>query len=240
MPAAPKAQRAGIFAPSPTCQIPELAQLYVQFFGDRRDGVVVEVGAFDGESYSNSSCLVDVGWRALLVEPVPEFALRCRAHHVGNPRVEVVSVAVGAENATLTLEVAGALTSADTEQMAEYARTPWSAATVASRHSLTVPSRRLDDLLEEHAVAPGFDVLIVDVEGCEAQVFAGFELERWRPTLMIWELSDTHPDLRLHRDASVAIARSIVENGYRIVYKDAINTVFLRDDGDAAAHHPSR
>lgn len=45
------------------------------------------------------------------------------------------------------------------------------------------------------------------------------------------ELSDTHPDLVLRRDDSLFIAEQIVAAGYRIVYKDQINTVFVRVAG---------
>ena len=225
------ARAASRVAPPASCQIVELAHLYSLLLGERVDGMAVEVGAFDGESFSNTSCLIDVGWSAVLLEPVPEFAERCRDRYRGNERVRVLEVAVGAENSTVTMAVAGSLTSADEAQLAEYDTVSWAAGVVKNRVEITVALRRLDDVLDECGVQPGFDVLVVDVEGYEAQVWDGFDLEHWRPLLMIWEFCDTHPDLVVRRQDSVFVSEQITKSGYRIVYKDQINTVFVRSDG---------
>jgi FkbM family methyltransferase len=223
------------YNPPSSCQVRELSHLYSLTFGERKDGMAVEVGAFDGESYSNTSCLIDVGWSAVLLEPVPEFAERCRTRHRGNAKVRVLQVASGAASSEIVMSVAGALTSADAAQMSEYDNVKWSAHVVKDRFEITVPVRRLDDVLEECGVLPGFEVLVVDVEGYEAQVWDGFDLQRWRPMLMIWELSDTHPDLVLRRDDSIFIGEQIVAGGYRVIYKDLINTVFVRTDTGEAS-----
>ena len=52
------------------------------------------MGAFDGESYSNTSCLADLGWRGLYIEPVPTFAAGCRERHKQNLGIRVIEVAV--------------------------------------------------------------------------------------------------------------------------------------------------
>ena len=46
-----------------TCQIPDLDKIYTKYFGEDTDRIFVEVGAFDGESVSNTSCLADAGWK---------------------------------------------------------------------------------------------------------------------------------------------------------------------------------
>src|SRR3982751_5457549 len=95
------------YAVSPTCQIPTLAFLYELFFGRRHDGVFVEIGAFDGYTYSNTSCLADAGWRGCYIEPVPSSADACRQRHAGNPRIEVAQLAIGAAAGQTTLSVGG-------------------------------------------------------------------------------------------------------------------------------------
>ena len=214
------------YLPPDSCQIPELSDLYEMSFGTQRVGTVVEVGAFDGVTFSNTSCLIEVGWSAVLMEPVPEFAQQCRDRYRDNPDVRVLEVAAGDVNSTVVLGVAGSLTSADVEQLAEYDQVSWSARTVKGRVDITVQVRRLDDVLDDAGVAPGFEVLVVDVEGYEAKVWDGFDLDRWRPQLMIWELTDTHPDLVLRRSESLSISEQILSHGYRVIYKDHINTVF--------------
>jgi len=50
-----------------TCQIPELDKIYSKYFGKDTNRVFVEVGAFDGESVSNTSCLADAGWKGFIL-----------------------------------------------------------------------------------------------------------------------------------------------------------------------------
>ena len=137
---------------SPTCQIPELATLFELFFGKRSDGYFVEVGAFDGDSFSNSSCLADRGWRGLLIEPVPAFAQQCRSRHAANRGVTVVEVAVGAEDCDVTLHVAQALTTSDPALLETYRGIEWAKEAIRDVSEIRVRQRRLDDLLVEQKV----------------------------------------------------------------------------------------
>src|SRR6266849_5987581 len=95
------------YVPSPSCQIPTLAFLYELFFGRRNDGRFVEVGAYDGYSFSNTSCLAAVGWSGLYVEAVPRFAEECRTRYAGNDRIAVVNAAVGDRPGALDVVVGG-------------------------------------------------------------------------------------------------------------------------------------
>jgi hypothetical protein len=56
--------------------------------------------------------------------------------------------------------------------------------------NITVPCAKVDDLVAQHGLEPGF--LKVDVEGAEWEVFQGaaFTLERFKPVI-ITELDDT-------------------------------------------------
>lgn len=195
------------YEPSETCTIPVLDAIYRHVFDCRSDGVFVEVGAFDGEEYSNTSCLADLGWRGLYIEPVPFHAELCRARHARNPAVTVEAVAIGQSNGTMELAIAGSLTR------------PVGDGGIVQGDIIAVPRRRLDDVLVERGMDPGFDLVVVDVEGHEADVFEGFSLDRWRPRMMIVETTD-HP-------ASLALAAQIGRAGYSALYRDFVNTVFV-------------
>ena len=59
-----------------------------------------------------------------------------------------------------------------------------------------------------------FDLLVIDVEGGEAGVLAGFTLSRWLPKLVIIERPP--------------VPNCFTEAGYKSVFEDWINTVFIR------------
>jgi FkbM family methyltransferase len=217
------------YQPTPTCQIPELASLYSLFLGERSDGLFVEVGAFDGIRFSNSSCLAEVGWSGILIEPVPSFAEACRTLYRGNDRIRIVEAAVGATNSTVEISVGAEFTSTNDQVMARYGNLEWSKAAVRGATRLTVRQLTLDEILEAANLAgAAVDVLIVDVEGAEQAVFQGFSIDRWRPKMIIAELSHTHPDLHDICGNDATLLQEIVDSGYAVVYKDHINTVFAR------------
>ena len=220
----------GFYTPPKSCQISHLGYLYEVFFDRATDGTFVEIGAFDGITYSNTSCLAERGWAGLLVEPVPEFAAQCRRQYQDSPSIEIVEVAVGSEDALIETFVAGPLTTANPETLADYRSVPWSRKYADSASPIVVKQVTLDRLLREHKRLLPLDLLVVDVEGYEREVFDGFDLGQARPRMLIVELSDTHPQLTATRQSDGALLREIAASGYSVVFKDSINTVFVSTD----------
>ena len=50
------------------------------YFGAKRSGFFVEIGAFDGYNLSNTFHFEQLGWTGILVEPDPQKAALCRTH----------------------------------------------------------------------------------------------------------------------------------------------------------------
>lgn len=211
-----------------SCQIPQLDFLFELFLGKRNTGVFVEVGAHDGLSCSNTWGLAIRGWRGYLIEAIPEYAEKCRHNHEKNKNVSVRQVAIGsADNQEIEFTVGGQLTTANSNLSLEYQQTPWAKSLITNTR-VTVPVMKLDTFLDESGIEHNFDLLVVDVEGFEAEVFAGFDIRTWQPKMIIIELTETHPDLRANATSDAKLGQSILTSGYEIVYKDSINTVFVQ------------
>ena len=58
------------------CQVDNLNELYIEYFGYPSEGYFVEVGAYDGELFSNTACLADTGWKGLYIEPIYDHYLK--------------------------------------------------------------------------------------------------------------------------------------------------------------------
>lgn len=214
---------------SASCQIPNLADIYKTYFKNLSNGVFVEVGAFDGDSYSNTSGLADIGWRGVYVEPVSEFAERCRHRHAKN-NVIVVNAAVDPSITpkTIDLYVGDALTTLLNDHVDLYKTIPWAKDVEFKKSSCQ--TTRLDQLLISQNIKPNFDLLIIDVEGMEEKIFESFYLPEWHPKMLIIELVDKHPDFQSSQatvESCQRLRKGILENGYRTVYEDVINTVFI-------------
>ena len=73
-----------------------------KFFGGRRTGRYVEVGAYDGVGFSNTYFLDALGWDGILVEPAPHQAEACRR---SRPHSRVVHAACGQGDGRIRFKV---------------------------------------------------------------------------------------------------------------------------------------
>jgi FkbM family methyltransferase len=215
----------------PTCQIPDLADRYRELFGElKTDGTFVEVGAGDGDSFSNTSGLSDLGWAGLYVEPVPRYARACARRHAANERVSVASCAVGTEVAMVDLYLGEGLSTLRKDQVEVYERIEWTKG-FHKGERIQVQQFPLHQVLTEAGIQPGFELLVVDVEGSEDAVFDSFSLDVWKPQVVIAELIDHHPSFQAFDDVtgrSSELRERIKRAGYREHYADEINTIFSR------------
>jgi FkbM family methyltransferase len=214
----------------PSCQIVYLSHLFAKFLGERDTGVFVEIGANNGINCSNTWGLAERGWTGYMVEAIPELAQECRDNHSNHELVSVFESAISdLDDHELKFNVSGALSTANQELKSEYMRTAWARPLVTSRE-IVLRTKKLDTFLKENGILVGFDLLVIDVEGLESKVFSGFSLDFFSPKMIIIELVDTHPHLKSTSDSDAFLGQQILLAGYEIVYKDVINTVFVRRD----------
>lgn len=180
----------------PTCQIPpeKLNELYKSAFGFKHKGFFVEFGAHDGWHWSCTWGLAQLGWRGVYAEPDIVLYNECKKTIRSRPRVSVWRCCIGRENGTITLG------------QGEYGATKDS-----NSAAFQVQQFTLDTFLKARKVPFGFDLLVIDVEGMEADVFAGFTCKNWMPKMIIVERPPEN---------------NFESLGYEKVYSDWINTVY--------------
>ncbi|MDI9408418.1 MAG: FkbM family methyltransferase [Candidatus Pacebacteria bacterium] len=206
------------------CQVKGLSKIYESIFGKTTEGLFVEVGAFDGQNYSNTAGLADIGWRGLYIEPILESAMNCTTRHRDNNCL-IVNQAVGAESGLLKLVfgngMEGAFTTSDPEMMAkltEHLGMEYEAEMVT-----------LDTVLQQNGIEPSFELLVIDIEGYEENLFKAFDIDYYLPRMMIVELCDIHPEF-VGTEIAKSAARVrdyIVAKNYQLIYGDNVNSVFV-------------
>jgi FkbM family methyltransferase len=178
------------------------------------DGFFIEVGAFDGYRYSVTYPFESVGWQGLLIEAHPSAYQLCAKRR---PRSRVVHTALSRRGASGETEFSvvgdhyGGMLSYHKflPEHEKYANAP--------QQKVTVPLTTMDDLLAHHAGA--IDLAVIDVEGAEEDVLDGFDLNRFRPKILIIEAN--HP-----QEIENHMARFPYVNGGRI----EANLLFIRGD----------
>jgi FkbM family methyltransferase len=160
-------------------------RLLASIFASTGKGLCIEVGANDGINDSTTYYFEQQGWDCLLVEPNPEL---CRAIRSVR-RARVFECAASAAEGSATLYVAeGAERAHGVSSLGvdEHAARRISDFGFVAR-PLQVPTRRLDDILEEAGVTRSPDFITIDVEGHELEVLKGFSIDRWKPLIIIAE-----------------------------------------------------
>jgi FkbM family methyltransferase len=197
-------------------------QALLEFFGEV-PGFYVDVGANDGLSNSNTAALDRMGWRGLLVEADPNLAVICRQ---ARPRATVIACAAadparrGSYAAFQRIspghdETTGLSSLVDSPELKQKAMQIG-----ASVSTIAVPVRSLDDILEKYNAPEAFELLSVDVEGAELEVFRSCNLRRWRPRIIIAE------DNFAGRDTSVR--RHLRRFGYHLARRTGVNDWYVR------------
>jgi FkbM family methyltransferase len=179
-----------------------------RLYRGKKDGVCVEVGGFDGETFSNTLTFEECGWRAIIVEPMPDYANRIRARR---PGASVFPCAAGAAAGETTLVIA-------------HGAEPLSTTTPDPLHlnrieqlggtteKVKVAVRPLNDMLEEAKVSQ-INFITIDVEGGELDVLEGFDFSRWLPDICIIEIGNIDKRNGIHEAMAAQNYRYFLTTG---------------------------
>ncbi len=195
-------------------------------FDGKTDGFYIEVGAYDGYTYAVTYAFECMGWTGLLVEPIPERHAACKALRKWS---QVEHAALSKKGSTGTATFAH-ITSAKHDYEASsflpgsvtkkrFMRPP-SSKKGGGTSSITVPLTTMDNLLRDYKGT--VDFMVLDVEGAEMNLLDGFDLDRYKPGVMIVE------------DQAMGADRTLLEylegKGYQHVMWLSYNRVFVRRD----------
>lgn len=215
--------------PLTDCQIETLADIYLEYLGEKTDGYFVEAGAFDGFHWSNTQMLAAHSFHGLLIEPHPVYFDQCFQRHLYNPLITVVNCAVGFYNGPGLLYTGGSLSTLESQTVDIYSKIPTlQSSGLNGQDYIQCQVNRLDDLLNKYADGipdNRLDVLSLDVEGGELAALAGLNLDKWRPRLAIVETHELYPDIRLSWKAG-AVDTFFLPRGYKKIHADTINTIY--------------
>ena len=148
----------------------------------------IDVGANDGVLFSNTYKFAKVGARGLCLEPCPSTFFKLRLNHLFHPRVKCIRTAVSNRSGTISFIKDGY------EDILSRVADPSSLQTdTQSPHepSITVLALTLGQILNKYSRFQQTDILSVDVEGHERQVFEGLQYCPFQARVIIFETDKT-------------------------------------------------
>lgn len=195
-------------------------ELKSEFFEGQTSGFFIEVGAADPYSESQSLQFEEVGWKGVLIEPLPEFAIELRRERTA----QVFNVACSSPSNAgkkMQLHAAGMLSSLDRSLMAPGA---------AVERIVDVPVKTLDQILIEANARAPIDFMSVDVEGHEIEVLRGMDFARWQPRLVLVE----------DHVRNLLVVRYMRSVGYRLLRHTHYNGWYVPADSSHRKSWPDR
>lgn len=211
------------------CQIENLSEIYEKYLGLKKDGSFVEVGAFDGLSWSNTFSLAVAGWKGLFFEPQPDYFLQCTNNYKRFPKVKVINSCVGNYTGEIDLYTGFSLATTDLESLREYEKIDWFKGILNEDRKIKSKIDTLDNFLKIENYEKDFDVLVIDVEGAEYEVLKGFTISKWKPKMVIIELHEDNEYDSLKKNLKEMLDY-FKENNYKKVYKDENNSIFVNKE----------
>jgi len=207
------------------CQVVGLSDIYTKYFGEAgiNKGFFVEVGAFDGEGWSNIAGLIDVGWFGIEIEPNPISFAQLQQRYKDNNNIKCINIAIGKqEKAKMWMRHAISTTSEYQNEL--YKQASWFN---GMEQVIDVNMIGLDKLLMQEKCPLDFDVLVIDVEGVEVEVLETFSIDLWKPKLCIVEAQENHHMSGFDHEAK-AVNEYFDKAGYIKIYSDEVNNIYVR------------
>jgi len=181
--------------------------------------ILVSVGVNDGITAERvvPFCLSN-RWKSILIEPLPHIIKKCKKniekYIKNNNNIYMVQCAASDFKGSISMRYVD-----DSIPLNDYDKAHRMGMASASEdysydeyikpyiRSIEVPCRRLDDIINEKV--DHVTVVSIDVEGYEDRVFAGFDVGRWKPKVIIWEKK------HLSKTKKRSIMRRLTALGYR-------------------------
>lgn len=190
---------------------------FILNYFDGYKGVLLDIGANDGVTLSNSRQLIENKWTAFLVEPDRKAFGRLDNLYSKHPDVTLYNCAIGDKDEMVTLYASGEhLKKGDTGLLSSVSieeTKRWKGTT--SFEPETVVMRTYKSLFENHK----FDFISIDAEGMDVAILKQIDLSFTKCLCIEW---NSHPD------AFKEIVRYCDPFGLHIVKQNAENLILTK------------
>ena len=169
----------------------------------------IDIGANDGVLFSNSYKFAKKGARGLCVEPSRNSFRKLKLNHLFHPKVKCIQSAVSNTNSHIFLNEDG------------YESTLSYVSKSKKNNSYSVRCQTFDKILEKYPEFSEVDLLTVDVEGHEKEVFDALTNDKFKAKVIILESDKTQTEELLKINCL---------KNYKPEYFNSVNTVLIHKE----------
>jgi FkbM family methyltransferase len=174
-------------------------------------GKLLDIGANDGRTFSNSLALIEQGWTAVLVEPSPSAFEKLTKLHEDNLWVLRYNVAIGTKRGTTWLHDMGEhVGNGDTSLLAttvESEKDRWIGTEFKKVKVKVIPYADIAD---------NYDFITIDAEGMDLAILKQIDLTHTKMLCIEWNNNPT----------TAAAFRAVVPARFKEIYRSLENIIY--------------
>lgn len=182
----------------------------LEHFADK-PGRFLDIGAFDGKTFSNTLALVERGWSGVCIEPSPSVFVSLLKQHGENPRIKLLNAAVTVMGGFFTFYDSGG--DAISSTLEAHAK-KWAAGYGTKFASYDVFTVALDELFNQYGF--DFDFINLDIEGCSFAMFQHLPIARLAKTTCLCVEHDGNINAAIQKGSEWGF-RMLTSNGENII-----------------------
>lgn len=189
---------------------------YILDYWKGEKGTLLDIGANDGKTFSNSLALIERGWEADLVEPNPEAYKKLEALHKGNEKVTCYDCALsdyeGVAEIWYSNEDNGLVSSLYEKETKRWETNPYTNYTFTKAKVEVEHANLFDDT--------AYDFITIDCEGAELKILPHLCYEECRMVCVEWNSK---------RELEEAYTSILSSKGFnRILYRSPENLIYVK------------
>lgn len=181
---------------------------------NKNKGVCVEIGGYDGVTRSNTFFFEKLGWECLVIEPIPFFYDKIKENRICNALNVAVSNFKGETDFYVAKDVEELSSIVpDVKRVTENYK--------SNLELIRVKTDTLNSIFNQFNYSE-VDFITIDVEGHEMEVLKGFDLEKFRPKILIIEDNSNAKESK--------IRNYLLSFGYKIFKRTGCNEWYTYDE----------
>jgi len=190
-------------------------QIILDYFKDFK-GHLLDIGANDGITLSNSRKLIELGWTGDLVEPSPNAFKKLKKLYSRKKKTKVHNIAIADKSETMTFYVSGEhLGNGDTDLLSTLSlkdKQKWESTT--EYKTIEVQALTFKDF---NSLNIKYDFINIDVEGLDVEILKQLDLNELECKCLCIEHNGTHLSA-INEEMSKYDFKVIAQNLENIIY----------------------
>ena len=198
-------------------------KIILEYFKDKYKGKVLDIGANDGITLSNSRALIEKGWNGVLIEPAPSV-YPLLTNNIKGYSVQACNMAIGTKTGKMTLHESDShlvkgennnLGLLSTLKPSEIDR--WKGTQVFTPVEVKVMT--WNDFLEATGLSAHYDFITIDAEGLDFEILEQIDLIQTSMVCIEWNYN---------RETREKVLNYCGQFGLLLRYTNAENLILTR------------